>query len=107
MARPEGSYTTPEYLLEKEIKAWVSTAKKTRDITDKILSGLEEDIEAKTLNLQGRLEILSGLKDIASTATRVIESGTKILSAAHGSKPGEIPVEDPEALLAEFSGGKG
>lgn len=106
MARPPGSYQTPEYILEKELKSWVQISNKCRALQDKIITGFEQAIEDNNLNLEGRLQILNGLKDVVSTATKVIESGTKILAAeTNGKRPAEH--EDPEQILAELGGGNG
>lgn len=104
MPRPEGSYLTPEYRHEKEINEWIRTATSARGLTDKILKGLEDELINGKPTLEERLAILSSLKDVASTATKIIEGGIKV--RASGTTPAVID-EDPEKVLAEMAGGRG
>ncbi len=99
--------TDPESAHRAEILAWVALNSRTRKLLEKQLAYFEKklaDPDAVTMNMEGMLEIMSGLGTLVTTGNRVVEQGLKALDRPRGGAPVD---DDPEAIMADLTGGKG
>lgn len=103
MARPEGSKITTETLLIKETKEWMKVSQRVREMIEGMLDNFQHLIDEGGGGVDGQLQLLSGLKDIMLTATRVVESQIKMTNDEDRPKRDE---EDPEAVRLELLGEK-
>lgn len=100
MGRPEGTHETPERILQKEMLAWAKTARTIREMVDEELKQLQITLKDGGLTLTTRLEILSGLREVLLTSTRVLEGGQKLRLAEPATAGGAL--DDTRAIEAEL-----
>lgn len=102
VGRPIGP-TNPDKLHADELTRWIKVNKRIRGLIETQLTYLENRLKDNSINLEGVLEIMSGLSSLLTTSSRTIESGLKALDKPHAAND----TEDMESMLESFHGGKG
>lgn len=90
--------------LRRSRAEWHKTQARARDQINAILDKFSTTISEGGLATEGLLEILTGLKDIALTATRAEET---LIKSERAYDESTAPEENEEAIISELSGGRG
>lgn len=103
MGRPEGSKITTEGLLLRETKEWMKVSQRTREMIEKVLDNFQTLIDGGVGGVDTSIQLLAGLQGIMTTATKVVESNSKLTSEENGPRKDD---EDPDKILLELKEGK-
>ena len=97
MARTPGSVVHTEDIIKDEVKQWSQVSKKIRVMIELQLKEFDKKIKEEGMSIEGHLQIMAGLKELLSTAVKVVAEGNKILQA--DKKPES---EDSTSILQDL-----
>lgn len=72
VGRPPGSTKNPDLEIVKEQNAWLSRLRRSGSIVDQLLEGLASDLSNAGLSREGRLEIMTAIKDAVAMQVKVV-----------------------------------
>lgn len=105
MARPNGSVETADGILRREMVAWAKAYRSIREMLEKELVYFQGIAANNTTDFKGHLEVMTGLRELLLTSSKVLESGLRIIREEAG-EGGKSTGATPEEIMAELMDGK-